>query len=166
MAQALWHKLKCEAIRSRLAKKPAHAISCLLQALEITRLLPDLCCQTGTMLNYLADIYLQENQLAEAEGAIREALQQRMKLPPAEQSLAAGDFMILAKILSKQGRHREAFDAGSRGLALHMKSKYADPEFLGQIKEMVRELKQNLRQEETKSLQITAKLKGQGSLGG
>jgi tetratricopeptide (TPR) repeat protein len=151
MAQPMWHKLECEAIRwRRLAKKPANAISCLLQALEITRQLPDLCLETGTMLNYLADLYLEEGQLVEAESAIREALQQRMKLPSVQQDLAAGDFMILAKVLSKQGRHREAFDAGSRGLALHKKSKYADPEFLGQIKEMVREFKQNLRQKETK----------------
>src|SRR5579862_8949210 len=129
MAQPLWNQLRGEAIRwRRLAKKPTEAIPCLLRALEITRPLPDLCLETGTMLNYLADVYLELGQYAEAEGAIREAIQQRMKLPSAEQHLVADDYMILAKVLSKQGRHREAFDAGSRGLALH-KKRAEDPEF-------------------------------------
>src|ERR1700730_1466367 len=114
MAQATWHALKCEAVRWRQLKNPAHAIECLIRALEITRQSPDLCRETGSMLNYLADLYLQEGQLVQAEAAIRRALQTNLSLPGPERSLGADDFMILAKVLSRQARHREAYEAGSQ----------------------------------------------------
>ena len=66
MAQAPWHALKCEAVRWRWLKKPAQAIDCLVQAIEMTRQSPDLSRETGSLLNYLADLYLQEGQLAQA----------------------------------------------------------------------------------------------------
>src|SRR4051812_10661850 len=71
MAQATWHTLKCEAVRWRRLKKSARAIECLLQAIEMTQESPDLSRETGSMLNYLADLYLQEGQLAQAEATIR-----------------------------------------------------------------------------------------------
>src|ERR1700676_3945602 len=117
MAQATWHALKSEAVRWRRLKNHAHAIECLNRAIEITRQSPDLSRETGSMLNYLADLYLQEGQLAQAETAIRGALQNNSSLPHAEQTLGADDFMILAKVLSKQGRHQEAYEAGSQALA-------------------------------------------------
>src|SRR5438270_10109925 len=103
MAQATWHALMCAAVRWRRLKKPAQAIECRVQAIEMTRQSPDLSRETGSMLNYLADLYLQEGQLAQAEAAIRRALQANLSLPGAERSLSADDFMILAKVLSKQG---------------------------------------------------------------
>jgi hypothetical protein len=57
----------CAAVRWRRLKKPAQAIECLVQAIELTRQAPDLSRETGSMLNYLADLYLQEGQLAQAE---------------------------------------------------------------------------------------------------
>src|SRR5208282_5294383 len=112
MAQATWHALKCDAVRWRRLKKPAQAIECLVQAIELTQQSPDLSRETGSLLNYLADLYLQEGQLAQAEAAIRRALQAHLSLPAPERGLAADDFMILAKVLSRQARHREAYEAG------------------------------------------------------
>jgi hypothetical protein len=73
MAQATWQALKCEAVRWRRLKEPAQAIECLVQATEMTRQSPDLSRETGSMLNYLADLYLQEGQFLKAETAIRQA---------------------------------------------------------------------------------------------
>jgi tetratricopeptide (TPR) repeat protein len=118
MAQATWHALMCEAVRWRRLTKPAQAIECLLQAIEMTRQSPDLSRETGPMLNYLADLYLQEGQLAQAEAAIRRALQSNLSLSGPQHSLGADDYMILAKVLSGQARHREAYEAGSQALAM------------------------------------------------
>jgi tetratricopeptide (TPR) repeat protein len=144
MAQARWHALKCEAVRWRRLKNPAQAIECLIRAVEITRQSPDLTRETGSMLGYLADLYLQDGQLAQAEAAIREALQNGLSLPAAERGLGADDFMILAKVLSKQGRHQEAYEAGSQALASFRKQFGTHDKFFGQIQEMVEELRHNV----------------------
>jgi tetratricopeptide (TPR) repeat protein len=140
MAQSTWHTLKCEAVRWRHLKKPARAIECLVQAIEMTRQSADLSRETGSMLNYLADVYLQEGQLAQAEAAIRRALQTNLGLPGPDRTLGADDFMVLAKVLSRQARHREAYEAGSQALALFRQNLGADDKFIAQIEEAVEEL--------------------------
>ena len=141
MAQATWHTFMCEAVRWRRLKKPAQAIECLVQAIELTRQAPELSRETGSMLNYLADLYLQEGQLAAAETAIRQALQTNLRLPAPDRSLAADDFMILAKILSRQARHREAYEAGRQALTLFRQQLGTDNKFIAQIEEMVEEVR-------------------------
>ncbi len=141
MAQATWHALMCAAVRWRRLKKPAQAIECLVQAIEMTGQSPNLSRETGSILNYLADLYLQEGQLAQAEAAIRKALQINLSLPGPERSLGADDFMILAKILSRQARHREAHEAGSQALALFRQHSGNHDKFIAQIEEMVEELR-------------------------
>jgi len=141
MAQARWHALKCEAVRWRRLKKPAKSIECLVQAIEMTQQAQDLSRETGSMLNYLADLYLQEGQLPQAEAAIRRALQTNLRLPSAERGLGADDFMILAKVLSRQARHQEAFEAGSQALALFRQQSGTPDKFMSQIEEMVEELR-------------------------
>ena len=141
MAQATWHALKCDAVRWRRLKKPAQAIDCLVQAIALTQQAPELSRETGSLLNYLADLYLQEGQLAQAEATIRQALQTHLGLPGPERSLGADDFMILAKVLSKQARHREAYEAGRQALASFRQQLGAQDKFLGQIEEMVEELR-------------------------
>src|SRR5260370_9151080 len=118
MAQATWHALMCEAVRWRRRKKPAQAIECLVRAIEMTRQSADLSRETGAMLNYLADVYLQEGQLAQAEAAIRRALQTNLSLPGPDRSLGPNNFLILAKDLSRQASHPEAYEAGGQALAL------------------------------------------------
>jgi hypothetical protein len=92
-------------------------------------------------LNYLADLYLQEGQLAQAEAAIRQALQTNLNLPGTERGLAADDFMILAKVLNSQARHTEAYDAGCQALALFQKQLGTHDQFIAQIEEIVEGLK-------------------------
>jgi len=140
MAQATWHALKCDAVRWRRLKKPAQAIECLVQAIELTQQSPDLSRETGSLLNYLADLYLQEGQLAQAEAAIRRALQAHLSLPAPERGLAADDFMILAKVLSRQARHREAYEAGGQALASFRQQLGTHDKFIAQIEEIVEEL--------------------------
>jgi tetratricopeptide (TPR) repeat protein len=146
MPQPKWLALALEGVRWRKAGQPARAIECLKQSIEITRQLPDLSKETRTQLNYLADVYLQEGLLDQAEFAIRQALKNRFGLPAADQTLAADDFMIIAKVLSKQGRHREALEAGSHGLAMFKRDFASNDPFFGQIKRMVQQLRQNLAQ--------------------
>jgi tetratricopeptide (TPR) repeat protein len=141
MSQAIWHALMCEAVRLRRLKKPAQAIDCLVRALEMTRQAPDLSPEIGSLLNYLADLYLQEGQLAQAETAIREALQTNLSLPDPERRRAADDFMILAKVLSRQARHREAHEAGRQALAWFRQQYGRQDKFMAQIEEMVEELR-------------------------
>jgi len=140
MAQAKWHALMCEAVRWRRLNKPAQAIQCLIQAIELTQQSPDLSRDTGSMLNYLADLYLQEGQLAQAEAAIRQALQTNLSLPEPERSLGADDFMILAKVLSRQARHGEAYEAGRQALASFRQQLGTHDKLIAQIEEMVEEL--------------------------
>jgi hypothetical protein len=156
MSQASWHALKCEAVQWRRAKNPARATECLMQALAITGQAADLIRETGTMQNYLADLYLQQGQLTLAESAIREALRNRFRLPVAEQTLAADDFIVLARILGKQGKHREAFDAASHGLAILRRQSGIDGRFLCQIQDMVNGLKRQLTRME-KHARISAR---------
>jgi tetratricopeptide (TPR) repeat protein len=141
MEQAAWQALMCEAVRSRRLKKPAQAIESLVQAIEMTRQSPDLARESGSMLNYLADLYLQEGQLAQAETAIRGALQSNLSLTDPQRNLGADDYMILAKVLSRQARHREAFEAGSQALASFRQQLGTHDPFIAQIEELVAELR-------------------------
>ena len=95
------------------------------------------------MLNYLADLYLQEGQLAQAEAAIRQALQTNLSLPGPESTLGADDLMIRAKVLSRQARHREAYEAGSKALASFRRHLGTHDRFIAQIEDMVEELRRN-----------------------
>jgi tetratricopeptide (TPR) repeat protein len=143
MAQATWHALKCDAVRWRLLKKPAQAIECLVRAIEMTQQSTDLARETGVLLNYLADLLLQEGQLPQAEVAIRRALQTNLSLPGPERGLGADDFMILAKVLSRQGRHREAYEAGRQALASFRQQLGTHDKFIAQIEAVVEELRRN-----------------------
>jgi tetratricopeptide (TPR) repeat protein len=141
-----WHTLAMQGMRLRRAKQPARAIECLKQSIEITRQLPELADETRINLNYLADLYLQEGMLAEAEAAIRQTLEMRPEHSGREWDQAMDDYLILAKVLSKQGRHQEAVEAGEKGLALYRQFHgYFDP-LVREVRQRVKELKQNRAQ--------------------
>ena len=141
MTQASWHALRCEAVRWRRLKEPARAIECLVQAIELTRQAADLSRETASLLNYLADLFLQEGQLAKAEEAIRQALQINLNLSGSAGGLRADDFMILAKILSRQARHEEAYEAANQALALFRQQFTTHDKFIAQVEETVKELR-------------------------
>lgn len=147
MARPNWQSLQGEAIRWKFLKQYSRAIECLIQALEITQHSDDLLDETATTLNYLASIYLEAGQLAQAEAAIREALEKRSRLPADRQELVASDYMMLSTVLSLLGRHAEALDAGEKGFALHRKN-IDSPKYVKQIKERVEQLKRNLAEAE------------------
>jgi tetratricopeptide (TPR) repeat protein len=138
-----WQRLDGEAIRWKYAKQHARAIDCQIKALEILRELPAQVEEVGTSLNYLAFLYLQDGQLAQAESTLREALEWRLRLPAEQRHLAAEDYMMLADVLSKQGRHEEALEAGQHGLALHQ-SREPKNGYDRKVKEVVKQLKRNL----------------------
>ena len=75
------------------------------------------------------------------EPQILRALQTNLSLPDPERSLGADDFMILAKVLSRQARHREAYEAGSQALASFRQQLGAQDQFIAQIEELVEELR-------------------------
>jgi hypothetical protein len=54
--QTTWQSLRTLAIRCRRSENGAGAIAYLEQAIESTKALPDLAAETGSMLNYLADL--------------------------------------------------------------------------------------------------------------
>ena len=147
MAQAAWHALKCEAVRRRRQNQPALAIDCLVRAIELTRQSADLSREARVLLNYLADIHLQEGQLTKAEATIRQALQMDLHLPEAGDNPAADDLMILAKVLSQQGRHREAHEAASQALSLFRQEIGTRSDFIAQIEVMVQELRRKCQSE-------------------
>jgi tetratricopeptide (TPR) repeat protein len=111
------------------------------------------------MLNYLADLYLQEGQLAQAEAAIRESLQTR----PAADPCSGSDLMILAKVLSKQGRHRDAYEAGRKALRAFRQRVGTDTEFFRQTAERVDELRKKATHKE---VEVGASTEGNPVIGG
>jgi tetratricopeptide (TPR) repeat protein len=111
---ATWHSLNTMAIHRRHDGDLTGAIASLQKAIAMTRDLPELARETSTMLNYLADIYLTEGSLDQAEETIRQALERTV----AEPLFFADNLLILAKILHKCGRHPESLEAAHEGLRI------------------------------------------------
>lgn len=109
-----WRSLESLAVRQRVRGHPAEAIAYMEQAITMTRGTPELQEETATMLNYLADTYLQEELLDQAEATIREAIQLTVAQPMSH----ADNLLILASILHKKHRQHEAEQAGREGLRL------------------------------------------------
>ncbi len=91
-----WQKLDSRAISLRHAGRVAEAIVLLTQAIELARPNAALGAETGSMLNYLADVYLAEGMLTEAETAIRDAM--HYEAEPGN-GITAANLMILAKVM-------------------------------------------------------------------
>jgi tetratricopeptide (TPR) repeat protein len=109
-----WRTLENLAIHHRVRGRPAEAIPYMEQAIAMTRGKSDLAAETATMLNYLAGLYLSEGMLDKAEATIRDALPRTA----ADTTNYADNLLVLAEILHKQNRQREATDAGREGLRL------------------------------------------------
>ncbi len=144
-----WYTLKSKGMRWQRFKQPARAIDCLTRSLELMRKSAAPIIEIANTLNYLAFVYLQDNQLSQAEVRLREALECVSQLPTEQRHLAAEDFMMLATVLSRQGRHQEAVEAGQHGLELHQ-SRDPKSAFVKQIRERVKQLKRNLADAEKK----------------
>lgn len=148
MAQPQWLALELEGMRWRRAKQYARAIGCLTQSLEIIRSDPSKVEDTAGILNYLGIVYLEAGLLELAEATIREALQAIFTLPKEEHYRAGGDYLNLANALSKQGRHREAYEAGKQSLGyFRMVHTWNEPYYRAK-KAYVKELRRNLARAE------------------
>ena len=106
----------------------------------MTETSPDLSGETGSLLNYLGDLSLQEGQLTQAGATIRRALQIHLSLASPECGLGAEDLMILAKVPSRQGRDREAYEAGCQALASFRQQLGSRARFIARVEGTVEEL--------------------------
>lgn len=100
-----WQALKSSAIGRRHSGDLNGAIEDLTKAIGIARTSPQLAERTAIMLNYLTDIYLDCSALAEAEAAIREAVElSRPRFP----GLLADNLWMLAEVQRQKGEYAEA----------------------------------------------------------
>ena len=116
-----WQLLKGEAMILRRAGRIEMAIERMLQSIEATKAIPALAERVVVSLNYLADMYLSQNLLADAEAAIREALQRERELPQCWVGKFADNTMILAKVRHRRGDCKEALRLGKEAFAIYKK---------------------------------------------
>jgi tetratricopeptide (TPR) repeat protein len=133
-----WQELSSRATHLRRAGVAVQAIDLLIRAIELTKPKPELTNDTGDMLNYLADTYLQEGMLIEAESTIREAMQyENGRGGP----ITACNLMILAKVMHEQGRCDEAVRTGKQALALRRRELGWRNDYYRQSKKVVASFK-------------------------
>jgi hypothetical protein len=130
----IWHELRMQAIAFRHAGLPGPAIEALTQAIALARPTPELTECVGTMLNYLADLYLSQGLLTEAEATIREAMGYRIDM--------GGDLMILAKVMHQQGRQDEAIQTGRQALGIYKRELGWRSDYVRAVKQLVASFKQ------------------------
>src|SRR5205085_9449480 len=70
-----WQSVKSSAIWRRHAGDIDGAIGEMLQAIALTRPIPELARETALSLNYLADMYLMVGADEQAEEALRESIE-------------------------------------------------------------------------------------------
>ncbi len=100
-----WQYLENAATYRKHTGNLAGAIEAMVKAISLSRTNPNLAEKTATMLNYLADMYLECNAVGEAETAICEAVDlSRPNFP----CLLADNLLGLAEIQSLKGEYREA----------------------------------------------------------
>jgi hypothetical protein len=69
--------------------------------------------------------------------------------------------MILAKVLSRQARHREAYEAGSQALASFRQQLGIHHKFIAQIEEIVEELRR--KREKAPGVEVKSNWAEQGA---
>lgn len=133
-----WLELSSQASYYHRAGLSARGIEPMKEAIELLRQEPGRADQLALKLNCLANMLLAVGQLVEAEGTIREAMEQESRCgKPASDS----NLMTLAKILHQQGRCDEAVRLGKQALGL--KGKYLDrrSDYYRQCKKLVASFK-------------------------
>lgn len=111
-----WQALSSSAITRRHRGDLRGAIEDMTQAIRLSRTVPALAKETATDLNYLADMYVECDAIAEAETAIREAIElSRPRFP----GLLADNLLGLAVIQRLKGEHREAVASAEEARRLY-----------------------------------------------
>lgn len=108
-------ELRSEAMRRKRHRDLHGAIRCLVALLDATASDSATDDDTASLWNYLAFLYLQTDQLIEAEAAVRESLRRTAGVDVLEGT----DLLLLSGILSQRGAHTEAADAAERADTLH-----------------------------------------------
>ena len=88
------------------------------------------------MLNYLADVFLSEGSLEQAETTIRQALERTATEP----LFFADNLLILAKILHKLGREQEMIESAHEGLCLVRREYGREHGYTARVELMVQQL--------------------------
>lgn len=131
-----WKVLDSAAIYRKHTGDIDGAIEALVKAISLTRPLPHLAERTATMLNYLAaELYLTKNAIAQAEEAIREAVELSRSGRP---GLLADNLWVLAGIQSRKGEHREALASAEE--ARHLYQQQGQSYGVAQAEELIEKL--------------------------
>ena len=139
-----WKVLEGAAIFRKHTGDIDGAIEAMVKAISLTRPVPNLAERTATMLNYLAaELYWTKNATAQAEEAIREAIElSRSGFP----GLLASNLWVLAEIQSRKGEYQEALASAeeSRRVANQEGHTYG----VRQAEELIERIKTNLCKEQ------------------
>ena len=131
-----WQYLENAAIYRKHTGNCDGAVEAMIKAISLTRTIPNLAEKTATMLNYLADIYLDGNALGEAETAICEAVElSRPRFP----SLLAANLLVLAEIQMLKGEHGEALASSEE--ARHLYQQEGHSHGVAQAKGLIERIK-------------------------
>jgi tetratricopeptide (TPR) repeat protein len=117
-----WQALSSSAIARRHRGDIHGAIEDLTKAISLARTIPNFAKETSVDLNYLANLYLEDNAIGEAEIAMREAIELSRPLYP---SLLACNLCGLATIQWLKGEYREALASAEEALDLYQQEGYS-----------------------------------------
>ena len=127
-----WQRLTGAAIWHRQAGDFDAAISAMLKAIDLTKAVPKLSEQTAISLNYLADLYLLEGAISQAEETIREAIAQSRDRYPL---LLAANLWILAGIQLQENEFDEALESAEKARNLYQQRAHSYG--IGQTEELI-----------------------------
>ena len=134
-----WQSLKSSAIARRHSGDIHGAIEEMTKAINLAKSIPNLAKQVAVNLNYLADMYLECNALAEAETAIREAVElSRTRFP----GLLDDNLLGLAEIQSRKGEHCEALASAEEARRAYQQENHAYG--VAQADELIERIKTHL----------------------
>jgi tetratricopeptide (TPR) repeat protein len=111
-----WQALSNSAVLLKLKGDFRGAIVEQKKSIALTKGVPNLANQTILSLNYLADLCLLANDLAQAEESIREAIQWSRSCKNLH---LEANLFILSEVLRQKGAHGEALVAAEEALALY-----------------------------------------------
>jgi len=131
-----WQSLSSSAITRRHNGDIHGAIEDLGKAITLAKTIPNLAKEAAVNLNYLADMYLDCNAIAEAEIAIREAVELSRTLDPI---LLAANLWMLSEVQRLKGERREALSSAEE--ALHLYQKEGHSHGVGRAEELIERIK-------------------------
>lgn len=133
-----WQYLENAAIYRKQTGDIDGAIEAMVKAISLARTTPNLAEKAATMLNYLADMYLDCNVLGAAETAIWEAVElSRPRYP----CLLAANLAMLAEIQRLKGEHRGALASAEE--ARHLYQQQGHTHGVAQAEELIERIKTN-----------------------